>query len=57
VNWRDFDTGEPGLPEEDDDVWLQTGNVTNSILYGLPRISDQKVSRLQQSMCRWWWMT
>ena len=35
ANWRDFDTGDPGIPGNDDDVWIQTGDDSNSILYGL----------------------
>ena len=35
ANWRDFDTGDPGVPGDDDDVWIQTGDDSNAILYGL----------------------
>ncbi len=34
VNWRDVATGEPGLPDDGDEAFVQTGDITNSLRYG-----------------------
>jgi len=50
ANWRDFDTGEPGIPDEDDDVWIQTGDDSNSILYGLLQSAVKLNSLVKSSL-------
>jgi len=50
ANWRDFDTGAPGIPGEDDDVWIQTGDDTNSILYGLLQSAVKLNSLVKSSL-------
>lgn len=50
VNWKDFDTGLSGLPGPGDEVWLQTGDESNSILYGLLQSALKLKSFIKSSL-------
>jgi hypothetical protein len=48
-NWRDVDTGLPGLPENGDHVILQEGDETNSLLYGLDDLAAIDLASFKKS--------